>query len=219
MTRPDTHNQRVTIGGRWSCPKSGQDYAQGRWRSSRARQRDGRLLARLLRGALLAPGPILDAPCGAGRLGEVLRNLGGDPVSLDLSGSMLNQVQGPRRLQGSAFHLPFADHSFPLVVCCRLLHHLSEPTDQAALLAELARVSRGWVAVSHWDAASLHVLRRRMGWRKGHDHRVGVSRSELIGMGQAAGLVRRRSRSSLRFISPQTWTLFEKHAPEDAHAD
>jgi SAM-dependent methyltransferase len=123
---------------------------------------------------------------------------------------MLKQVETGARLQGSAFALPFKDHSFPLVTRCHLLHHLAGPADQAVLLRELARVSAGWVAVSHWDAASWHVLRRRMGWRKGHDHRVGLRRHELIELGLAAGLERCWSRSSLRFISPQTWTLFKK---------
>jgi SAM-dependent methyltransferase len=210
MIQPDAQNQRMLIERRWSSPNSGSNYSTDRWRNPRAKQRDGRLLTSLLTKATLGPGPLLDAPCGTGRLQTVLRGLNRDSICLDLSAAMLKQVETGARLQGSAFALPFKDHSFPLVTRCHLLHHLAGPADQAVLLRELARVSAGWVAVSHWDAASWHVLRRRMGWRKGHDHRVGLRRRELIELGLAAGLERCWSRSSLRFISPQTWTLFKK---------
>jgi len=218
MIQPDAHNQRMSIERRWIGPNSGSNYSNDRWRNARAEQRDGRLLTSLLAKATLGPGPVLDAPCGTGRLQTVLRELKRDSICLDLSASMLKQIRTGARLQGSAFALPFKDHSFPLVTCCRLLHHLAEPIDQAALLRELARVSAGWVAVSHWDAASWHMLRRRMGWRKGHDHRVGLRHRELIELGLTAGLERCWSRSSLRFISPQTWTLFKKQPRNESQA-
>ena len=215
MAHSDSLGQRRAIADRWTDLNSGPQYATKRWRNERARRRDGQLLLRLIKGIDRTAGPILDAPCGAGRLQEVLAKLSPDSVGLDLSPSMLRQGGAGSRIQGSAFELPFTDNSFSMVICCRLLHHLAETHDQRALLAELARVSSGWVAVSHWDAASWPVFRRRRGWRRGHDHRVGLWRDEITKLGQAAGLRRIRSCSSLRFVSPQTWTLFAKGPAED----
>lgn len=216
MHHSDAIAPRKAIGRRWADLNSGSDYASDRWRSRRARERDGRILLRLLKGIEMGAGLILDAPSGAGRMQPVIATLGRDSICMDLSSSMLQQCAAPRMIQGSAFELPFGDNSFPLVVCCRLLHHLASETDQQALLKELARVSKGWVAVSHWDAASWQVFRRRRGWRRGHDHRVGIGRRELAALGQEAGLKPIRSRASMRFVSPQTWTLFSKQPGENS---
>jgi len=50
-------------------------------------------------------------------------------------------------LAGDAFAIPFANHSFDIVVCAQVLHHFAAP-DGARLLAELHRVARQRVIVS-----------------------------------------------------------------------
>jgi SAM-dependent methyltransferase len=53
----------------------------------------------------------------------------------------------PRRsfLAGSIFEMPFPDDSFDLVICTEVLEHLPQPAEG---LAELRRVSRGWLLLS-----------------------------------------------------------------------
>ena len=48
---------------------------------------------------------------------------------------------------GNALRLPLRDGSVDLVICSQLLHHFTEP-DARAVLAELHRVTRGWVVVA-----------------------------------------------------------------------
>lgn len=58
---------------------------------------------------------------------------------------------------GSALQIPVADRSVDVVICSQLLHHFAED-DARRLIAELHRVSRGWVVISDlrrsWLAAS-----------------------------------------------------------------
>jgi demethylmenaquinone methyltransferase/2-methoxy-6-polyprenyl-1,4-benzoquinol methylase len=89
-----------------------------------------------------APGDrVLDLGCGTGRLGSLL-----SPrhrvTGLDVSFAMLRQARRgssgrPALVQGSAFHLPFADGSFGGAVSAFVLRNLD---DLPAAFAELARV-------------------------------------------------------------------------------
>jgi SAM-dependent methyltransferase len=73
-------------------------------------------------------------------------------VSLDASAVMLAQHPGPRRLMGTAEHLPFADGAFDATLAIFTVHHWSDP---ARGLAELQRVSRrqvilGFEILPYW---------------------------------------------------------------------
>ena len=127
-------------------------------------------------------------------------------TSVDLSASMLAQASG-ERTRASAFALPFQDDTFDLVVCCRLVHHLTTDVARAALLKELGRVGRGPVALSYWDAGSWHALRRRRGWRRDTDTRVATPAANLDSLLAAAGLRPIARTYSMRLVSPQTWVL------------
>lgn len=77
-------------------------------------------------------------------------------VRVDLYGIGMDISEGMTRVAkrhldggvvGSALHIPLADNSVDIVACSQLLHHFE--TDQACqLIAELHRVSRGWVLIS-----------------------------------------------------------------------
>lgn len=170
-----------------------------------------RLLERVLHGSKLRDHDpqqlrrILDVPCGAGRLTPFLSSLG-TTTGVDVSPQMIAVSIG-QRTRASAFALPFVDGAFDLVVCCRLLHHLTTDEDRVLLLAELARVARGPVALSYWDAASWHAWRRRRGLRKGHDTRVPIPRRQLARLLGDVGLRIQERAHSMRFVSPQTWVL------------
>lgn len=77
------------------------------------------------------------------------RGIDVEALGVDTSESLL---RGARHLlqgvtAGDARRLPFADGAADVVTCSQVLHHFFDE-DLTALLAELHRVSRGWVIVS-----------------------------------------------------------------------
>ena len=72
-----------------------------------------------------------------------------ETIGVDASESLLRESR--KRLQGvvagDARRLPLADASADVVICSQVLHHFFDD-DLRVLLAELDRVSRGWVIVS-----------------------------------------------------------------------
>ncbi|MBK7643821.1 MAG: class I SAM-dependent methyltransferase [Planctomycetes bacterium] len=91
---------------------------------------------------------VLDTPGGTGRFAAFAAREGRSCVLADLSHAMLAQAHtsGVPRVQADALALPFADASFDLVLCMRFLFHVPREL-QPRVLAELARVSRRFVAV------------------------------------------------------------------------
>jgi SAM-dependent methyltransferase len=114
-----------------------------------------------------APGRMLDVPIGTGRflpLCSRVRVVAG----VDLSGPMLAEAQ--RRsvdleltklflARGSITQLPFANHSFDLSLCCRLLHLLPEAQLEPAF-AELARVTAGRICAQAYVRGPLWLRAR-----------------------------------------------------------
>lgn len=82
---------------------------------------------------------LLDVGCGPR---SMLRALGHDAVALDLCADYVRALPGRGSAAvGSACRLPFAAHTFDLVMSCGLLHHLRD--DEAChSLAEMQRVTR-----------------------------------------------------------------------------
>ena len=115
------------------------------------------LLRRILAG--IPTGETLDIPCGTGRLGPVLADLGCRVTRADLSPPMLHLAGGG--VGADAAHLPFRDRSFDLVVCHRFLHHL-HPEEMEPVLAELARVAGRHLVFTFFHPVSLHGLTRRI---------------------------------------------------------
>jgi demethylmenaquinone methyltransferase/2-methoxy-6-polyprenyl-1,4-benzoquinol methylase len=97
----------------------------------------GRLVAQL---ALPAPGPLLDAGGGTGRIGRLLAGRAQRRVVCDLSHGMLRQAlrRGERlAVRGRCEALPFAGGRFARALVIDALHHF---TDIPLALSELARV-------------------------------------------------------------------------------
>jgi len=71
------------------------------------------------------------------------------PIGLDISESLLRSAR--HRLAGAvvgdALRIPLADASVDVVTCSQVLHHFAED-DARRVIAELHRVSRGWVVIS-----------------------------------------------------------------------
>ena len=233
MARRPPNATHARVSRAWASSGQGQHYAGERWRSARKRERDPGLVSTLLArrarllGLGLAPERRLDVPCGTGRLRATLAaGRGHLVVSLDVSAEMLRQAGGSTGpsagpsagvpgspahwTQGDVLALPFADDTFDVVVSCRLLHHLVEPTLRRAAVAELVRVSRGHVIASYWDATSWTAWRRRAPGilrRRVTDARVAVPRAEIDRDFEAQGARIIGRAYSMRFVSAQTFLL------------
>lgn len=76
---------------------------------------------------------ILDVGAGSGLLGEKLsawarrRNWHWHITNLDVHPVAPNSTNGATFVAGSALQLPFADHSFDLVIASQMTHHLTDP--------------------------------------------------------------------------------------------
>lgn len=160
----------------------------------RTHRRELAALVELLHGRPIITGPWLDVPCGAGRFSDVLPQ---PVVQVDRDRAMLLACpprNGRPRACASAARLPFADATFSGVLCLRLFQHLGGPGERARVLAELARVTRGLVLFSYFEAWSAQHLRRVVRGRLG---RRPSGRSAVPW-------------STVRFFSEQTLVLAER---------
>jgi ribonuclease P protein component len=215
---------------KWLGPGAGSHYGGTRWKTSRAALRDPMLVDRILDhyGVRPALKPVLDAPCGTGRLRGVLERRRMRWVGVDVSASMLREARGtggeatsePCLVMSLVDKLPFRDDSFDVVVCCRLLHHLHDPEEIEAVVRELTRVSHRMVIASFWDSASLHAWRRLVGLRRseGPAGRRAVSKRSLRRIFDAAGAEVVGYHHSFRFVSQQAFVVALKRAPVDERA-
>lgn len=208
------NEQRGDVRGKWTAPGAGAHYAEARFGSRRAAERDPRIVAALL-GAHGVRGPLLDAPCGTGRLHATLARFALPLCGVDVSPPMLAQARsnGSTRLaRASVEHLPFADGAFDVVVSCRFLHHLRERDELERALRELVRVSRRLIVASVWDAASLPALRVRLGLKRGEGPRgrCAVRRATVEELLASAGARVVAWKHSLRFVSQQAFFVAER---------
>ena len=198
------------VSGKWTDARAGDHYDGARFSSRRASERDPQLVAGLLRrhGVRTGAGGLLDVPSGTGRLHAALSATGELVTSVDVAAPMLaTRPTDPRRIRASAVRLPFADRSFDVVVCCRLLHHLHDPLDLHAVVGELVRVSSRLVIASFWDAGSLPAWRVRLGLKRGEGPlgRRARPRAEIDGAFRAAGAQPLAFAHSFRFFSQQAF--------------
>lgn len=170
-------------------------------------RRERRALRGLLQQHRWPEGPWLDAPAGAGRLSA---ELPGPTVQVDRDPRMLRAAgSGRPRACASVHALPFADRTFAGVLCHRLLQHIPTAVERIDILRELARVSRGAIVVSFFDARSLQharrMLRRWLG--KTRSGRSAITRSAFLAECAAAGLRPLAMAPLRRFVAEQTLVL------------
>lgn len=211
---------RARVRARWQSEDAGARYAIQRFRDPRAGLRDPMLVERILdlHGVRPALKPVLDVPCGTGRLRGVLERRGMRYVGADVSPAMLAEAAGARDASfvlADAERLPFADDSFDVVVCCRLLHHLHDEEVLESVVRELVRVSSRMVIASFWDSASWHAWRRRVGLRRGEGPtgRRAVSKRALRHVFDESGAGIVGFHHSFRFVSQQAFAVALKRAP------
>lgn len=101
---------------------------------------------------------LADIPAAAA-LAASSRGITLDVIGIDISPDVLRAARTPAAgmVAGDARMLPVRSRSFDVVTCSQLLHHFRE-ADMVAAIAELQRVSRGWVVVCDlrrsWIAAA-----------------------------------------------------------------
>jgi len=174
---------------------------------NRTDARERRALHALLQKAKVPDGLWLDAPCGAGRLSD---DLPGQTVLADRDPNMVVAAEGqPLRTCASVHALPFRDDVFAGVLCMRLLQHIATPVERITILRELARVSRGPIVVSFFDACSLQHMRRRLRplLGKRRSGRFAVSRRGFEHELAEAGLELHGMHALSRFVGEQTLVL------------
>jgi SAM-dependent methyltransferase len=205
---------------KWTESDAGARYAGPRWRNRRSALRDPAIVERILVRHGARPGlkPILDAPCGTGRLRGVFERRGMRYVGVDVSWPMLLEArrgEGPGLVMAVVDRMPFRDDAFDIVLCCRLLHHLEENDETESVVRELVRVSHRMIIVSFFDKASLPAWRTRVGLRRseGPRGRRALSKRALKRMFETAGADVVGFQHSFRFVSQQAFAVALKRAP------
>ena len=161
---------------------------------------------------------VLDAPCGTGRITEMLLGMGFEVLGGDISPAMMRvAADKTRRYERQvAFQqldlegLDLPSDSFDVVTCVRLMHHL-DSAGRAGVLKELARVSREWVLINVSYSSGFYRLRRTLKRWLGQ----GVSRqsstwAEVLEETRAAGLKVRGWKFAVRWLSEDLALLLEK---------
>ncbi len=217
MSNPDQQSQ--PFGSRGAV----EFYERKRYKTSlqrRVDQRERATLAELIERYAGRGGRALDVPCGYGRIVPVLRALDYQLVLSDISADMVSFVKdrddlgpGARTFQGDLLKgLPMKDGEVDLACSIRLFQHLHSPEWRVAALRELARVSRRWVILTFYDAASLHWYSKRLlSSLKGKPVRVKMLERTLFAEeAKQAGLTVREFRPMLPRIHAQTFVVLEK---------
>lgn len=92
---------------------------------------------------------VLDVGCGPGNYCDILLKKGFDVTGVDYSPNMLKRAEknapGATYLQANAYHLPFEDKSFDLVVSIGVMQCLS---DEEKFISEICRVAKRYVILS-----------------------------------------------------------------------
>jgi SAM-dependent methyltransferase len=194
LTRRAAYDRGVDAAhARYEQPGVAPEY-RARFSKSLWRRLANRLELVMLGRALRDAGPcerMLDVPCGAGRLAPALLVRTRTLVCADAAAAMLAEARAAlgdraRLARARVEALPFPDRAFDVTVCWRLLHHFREGSTRLRILGELARVTRGAVVLSFWDAGTARA--RRIGRRPRGSGRVAITRERLAEEAEAAGL-------------------------------
>ena len=171
----------------------------------------------------LAPGTTaLDVGCGQGRHAFELLRRGAQVYAVDRSRADIAQVTGmfdamreagevppdatALAIEGDAYHLPFPDATFDVVVISEVLEHL---TQDATAISEVTRVLRpgGTLAVTvprYWPERICWALSRAYHEVEGGHVRI-YRRRELRGRLTGRGLVVRGGHHAHALHSPYWW--------------
>jgi len=143
---------------------------QGSPKARKRHERDERMLRDFLQ--TLSPGQlVIDTPSGQGRFSEIIQQAGHKVIAMEINfGRVLDSCKNATspilRVQGNVFHVPCADKAFDVVVCFRLLHHLT-PEAVQKVLKELRRVSRR-TFITYYNKNTWNYYRQRLEGKTPH---------------------------------------------------
>lgn len=194
-----------------------------RWTERVNNWHEQRLLRRLIRVASIEKlhGPVLDLPCGYGRLFPVLSQHGSSIIESDWSFPLLTAARALRTHNGNppaagyvratALNLPFSDGAFDLVLSVRLCHHIREHEERIDYLREIMRVSGKWLVFTYFDGMSFknrfHEFRRRF---NGKRSKWILYAREIDDVSRAQGFQVVRSIWVSRFFSGHRYVLLRR---------
>ncbi len=192
-----------------------EDYVDIRFNKSRRMQKLDqmeRLFAERLVDRLEKPSTILDIPSGNGRFTSILSS-GGNIINVDYDINMLNALKTHStdtsiHVQADITAIPMPSNSIDLAFCMRLFHHIGDQSMRTKALAELARVSRRYVAVSFYKKESWRYIKKRVRGKKIAGHPIHYN--EFIADAAKHSLKPIETTPKGFSISPQTLVLFEK---------
>jgi SAM-dependent methyltransferase len=147
-------------------------------------------------------GPVLDVGCGSSR---IIGALPPGSVAVDVLLRKLRYARrfGRPRVQGSGFALPFADASFPCVLCSQVIEHV--PKD-SPILGELVRVLRpggrlvlGTPDYANWEWVVTEWLYGKVApGAYADEHIAHYTRDELVRRFEGLGFAHEATRYILR---------------------
>ena len=147
-------------------------------------------------------GPVLDVGCGSSLIIGALP-AGSVAVDVLLRKLRYDRRFGRPRVQGSGFSLPFADASFPCVLCSQVIEHVPK---ESPILGELVRVLRpggrlvlGTPDYANWEWVATEWLYGKVApGAYADEHIAHYTREELIGRFAALGFTHEATRYILR---------------------
>ncbi len=194
-----------------------ENYIEERFKKSRRMQKLDlmeRQFAENLVDRLEKPGLILDIPSGNGRFTSILKS-GGSVINVDYDVNMLGAQKASDQdansslyIQGDITSIPMPSNSIDLAFCIRLFHHIGDPDVRSKALAELARVSRRFVATSFYKKESWRYIKKRLRGKKIAGFPVRYK--DFISAAAEHGLRPIETVPKGFSNSPQTLVLFEK---------
>jgi ubiquinone/menaquinone biosynthesis C-methylase UbiE len=162
---------------------------------------------------------VLDLPCGAGRLFDLLQSNADHVLEADWSITMLDldrkdHDSGARGyLRCSALEIPLPDRAVDVVVSVRLSHHFDAHEDRLAHLRELFRVADRGVIVTFFSHHSLkNVLRRVRAPFDGKTPKNTLRTAEVVALAAACGFTLVEARPLSRLGSGHVFALLERRA-------
>ena len=182
---------------------------------SRTVRRDTHHTVALVSPHVAAGHAVLDVGCGEGYVGAELASTGAAVSMVDIVD--IRRVEGGPFLRFDGTHLPYADHTFDMVMLNFVLHHV--PNDhKPALLREAARVSRDKVFIL--EDTPRNLVDRWLNWRHGISFRARIgshasfgflTRREWEWLFRGLGFLLRESRTLGRF-DRAPWQPFARSA-------
>ena len=191
--------------------------------------REQRCIAAAMTACALTPDShVLDLPCGAGRLSPMIVDAGHRLVAADSSPNMVSEAEkawqewsandAARRARVTfevrdVMATGYADDTFDLIICNRLLHHFTEPATRTRALAELRRISKRYIIASFFNAGALDARRKKLGQMitgRVQTKRVPIKVAQFTVDAAAAGLRIAHEYRTRGVISPQMYVLLER---------